>query len=309
MNIYREKYKDIQGKTNSMYLYILYECTQEKILEHIKRQIEIINRINDHFKRHLYLSRYYIFREFIETNSYEHIYNSVLFINDDINEHLLSNENKDLLKRFNHSDISFSNDNHFDLNYLEDLIFNDHAYHLFRIINNKIDYLHLTKTKKVIVQSKETKSLNIMEFINSFLPANTKYIIYGVSSKLKTIDDDRAYTIINKLIKDSELIDIIERIDQEDILSELYSDLEMLNNSKCNRLIFKKDLITKIRDSAIQKIYIDSKLIDKFNENMMKLGLNINFRIIKIDQSTKSFIENREKILDQYDGVLGITYY
>lgn len=310
MDIYREKYKNIKGKNNSLYLYILYECTQEKIKDHIKKQIENIEKINDAFRRKMYLSRYHTFRDVIENNSDDYVYNCVVFINNDVEQYDLSNESKELLKKFDHCNISFSYDDHYDLEYLEDMIFNDDPYHMFRVNNNKIDYLHLTKTKKVILQSKESKPLNIMEFINELLPLNTRYIIYGISSKLKDISDERAYDVINGQMKDDELIDIIKRVDQEDLLTQLCSDLEMINDSKqMHKLIFKKEIASKIQNSLIQRLYIDSKLVNKFIENMTKGGFDMNFRTIIIDSSIKSFIENREKSLSQYDGVLGITYY
>lgn len=316
MDIYREKYKNVTGKSNSLYLYVLYECSQEKLQDHIKKQLEIIDRVSDSFKRRMFLSRYHTLRDTIEKNSDDYVYNCVIFISDEVDLYDLSINSINLLKRFDHPNISFTYDDHYDLDYLEDMIFNDEPYHMFRVNNNKIDYLHLTKTKKVIIQSKESKPLNIMEFIDTVLSPSitpgipTRYIIYGVSSKLKDISDERAYGVINKLMKDEELIEIIKRVDQEDLLTELCSDLEMLNDSKqMHRLVFKKEIAPKIQNSLIQKIYIDTKLLDKFIENMTKVGFDMNFRIIVIDTTIKSFIENREKTLSMYDGVIGITYY
>ena len=47
----------------------------------------------------------------------------------------------------------------------------------------------------------------------------------------------------------------------------------------------------------------------KFAEHMKKIGMEINFKVIKINPMIKSFVENREHILDQYCGVVGVTYY
>jgi len=307
---YRNRYKDIRGKSDSMYIYVLYECSHDNIKDHVKKQLEIVDRVSDSFKRKTFSSRYFLLRELIEQNKDTHVYNCVIFINDDINEHCLTNENKQILKRFNHKNISYVYDDHFDLNYLDDMIFNNDPYHMFRVNNNKIDYMCLTKTKKVIVLSKESKPLDIIEFVNESLPPNSKYMICGVSSKLKEISDPRAYAVINKIIKDDDLIEMIERIDQEDMLIELVNDLAMMTDSKqINRLVFKKEIPSKIKNAQLQKLYINIKFVEKFLDGIKKNGIDVNFKMIVIDTSIKSFVDGNEFLLDQYDGVIGITYY
>lgn len=306
MEFFRNEYT-VSGRSNSMYVYVLFNCTQEKIKEHIKKQIEIIDRVSDSFKRRLFLSRYHLLRDYIESRE-DLIYNHVFFIGDSINSHELSKDNLTVLSKYSHSEISFKYDDHFDLDYLEDLLFNDSPYHVFRVDSNKIDYLHLTKTKKVVISSKESKPLDIMEFINSTILPKSRYILYGLSSKLKDISDVRAYTVINKYIKDEELIEMIDRIDQEDKLIELITDLKMLQDSKhLHKIVLKKDILSKI--DQLEKLYIDKSMCDKFKENMIKKGFDINFKIIVIDSKIKSFIEFRERTLDSYGGVVGVAYY
>jgi hypothetical protein len=310
MDIFREKYENIKGKTNSMYMYILYECSQDSIKEHVKKQLEIVDRVGDSFKRKTFSARYFSLRNFIDQNKEDHIYNCILFIDDNVNEYKLTNENKKILKKYNHQSISYVYDDHFDLDYLEDLIFNDEPYHMFHVNNNKIDYLYLTKTKKIIINTKESKPLDIMDFINLHLPINSKYIIYGVSSKLKDIIDPRAYSVLNKHVKDDELISMITRIDQEDVLIELTKDLSMISESKSmHKIVFKNELTSKIKNSQLQKLYIDNKFVDKFLENIKKNNIDVNFKIIIIDTLIKSFIDGQERLLEQYGGVVGVTYY
>lgn len=311
MDIYREKYKDITGKSDSLYIYILYNCTQEQIVEHIKKQIEILGRINDGFKRKLYMSRYFTLRQLIEQNKDDHIYNSIIFLGDTADDYGLTTNNKHMLRSFEHQNISYIYGDRYDLDYLEDLLFNTDPYHMFRVTNNKIDYICLTKTRKVIINSKEAKPLDIIEFINTSLPSSTdRYIVYGISPKLKDIADGRAYAVINKMIKDNELIELIDRINQEELLIELTDDLTMISDVKqMNKIVFKKEIPLKIKHALLQKLYIDIKLVDKFLENMKKNKLDVNFRLIKIDTSIKSFIDGQERLLDQYDSVVGITYY
>lgn len=310
MEYFREKYKNVKGKSDSMYIYILYRCPQEKITEHIKKQLDVLERVNDVHKRKMFTSRYHLLKNMVEQNSDEHIYDNIIFIGDEMDTHDMTESQKSILKKFNHQSISFVYDNHFKLDYVEDLLFNNNHCHVYKVNNNKIDYIHITRTKKVIVNSKESKPLNIKEFIDSTLPTNTKYIIHGVSSKLKDLTDTRAYTVINRSVRDDELLDMINKIDQENILISLKNDLTMMNDSKqMHKVVFKKEIPIKIKNLQLQKLYIDSKLAEKFLSNMKKNGLDVNFKLIMIDSLIKSFVEGQERILANYDGVVGITYY
>jgi len=310
MELFREKYETAKGRNDSMYIYVLYECPQEKIKDHVSKQLDIIDRITDAFKKKLFSSRYFLIKNMLEQNSDDFIYNCILFIDDNLNKHLLTKSNMELLKRFDHQSITFVYDDHFKLDFIEDLLFNNNPYNIYRINNNKIDYIHMTRTKKVVISSKESKPLDIKEFVNETIPSNKKYLLYGISSKLKDHTDDRAYSIINGYIKDDELVKLIDKIDQEDILISFERDLNMLNDPKqSHKIILKNNLTEKIKNSQLEKLYIDSKMHTKFMENMKKNKLDLTFKIIIINASIKSFVENRENLLNQYGGVIGISYY
>jgi hypothetical protein len=310
MEQFKDLYKDSKGRTDSMYVYCLYECSQEMLKNHVKKQLDIIDRVSDPFKRKLFSSRYFLIRSMLEENMDDHNYNCVLFIGDTLSQHQLTNFNKSLLKKFDHQSISFVYDDHFDLEYLEDLIFNNVPYNIYRIDNNRIDYLHVTKTKKIKISEKESKSLDIKEFVDSTLPPNERYLLFGVSAKLKNFTDDRAYTIINHHIKDDDFINIIMQMDQEDLLINLSNDLMIINDSKQKqKIIFKNDIPVKIKNAQLEKLYIEHTLFDKFINNIKKNNLDVNFKIIIIDPRIKSFVQGNENTLEQYGGVLGVAYY
>jgi hypothetical protein len=310
MDFFRDKYKNVTGRTDSMYIYILYNCSQDKLKEHVKKQLEIIDKISDSFKRKLFSSRYYLIRDMVESNLLIDTYDCILFVGDDISSHHLTKDNMALLKRYEHQNISYIYDNHYDLNYLEDLLYNTDPYHVYRVNNNKIDYIQMTKTKKLLINSKEAKPLDIQDFVNRTLPSNSRYIIHGISSKLKEIVDPKAYCIVHKHLRDDEVIEMTDQIDQEDILSGLATDILMIQDIKqLHKVVFKKEIFEKIKMSQLEKLYIDLKLYDKFMENMKKHNLDFNFKLMIINTSIKGFVEGREKLIDMYGGVVGITYY
>src|SRR5436305_10108760 len=107
MDSFKQQYKDAKGKTNSMYIYILYECSNEKLKDHVEKQLETIERVSDSFKRKLFSSRYFLIKNMIEQYKELHVYNSILFVNDDLDEHPLTDFNKKLLNHFDHQAITF----------------------------------------------------------------------------------------------------------------------------------------------------------------------------------------------------------
>lgn len=309
MNEY-EVYRNKKGKTDSMYIYVLYNCPWNNIKEHTKKQLDIIDRVNDSYKRRMFSSRYYTLNNYVDTFTESHIFNNVILIDDDIHIHKLKKESMNLLQKYTHPNITFTYSDTYDLAYIDDLLFNDTPYHAFRVNNNKIEYIILTKTKKCIISSRETKPLDILDFVNVNLPPKSRYILYGISSKLKDHKDPRIYAVVPKMIKDEELINLIDTMNQEDVLDSLYSDLEMIEDIKTmHRVIFKKEIFPNIRLAKLSKLYIDSKIIGKFIENLTKNNLEKNFELYPIDSGIKSFTENKEMILSKYEGVVGITYY
>lgn len=320
MDLFNTKYKNIIGKTDSLYIYILYNCHYTEIHEHIKKQQNNIKRIADPYKKKLFSSRYQVFRELIENDiiineTEDFKYNSIIFIgnNDYINIYDLTDTNIFILRKYNHRTITFVNNNYYDLIYLEDLIFNDDPYHIYKFDNNKIEYIHMTRTKRMIVNDKQLKhAADAQNFISATLQLNkhTKYVIINISTKYKlTIPDEHA-CIIKQHMSDNEIMEMMDKIDQEIILEKFEIDLTMMHNPKYqNRLVFKKDILLKIKNAQLEKLYIEKLLYVKFVDNMKKQGLDINCKIIIIDTKLKSFVENRETKINIYDGVVGVTYY
>ncbi len=312
MQEYKDKYVHKKGKSDSMYIYVLYMCHREEIIEHIKKQIEYVNRIADVYKCKLFASRYYSFRETIETMTLEDddMINMVFFIDDCVNSHLLTGENMRILKKYNHQTISCKYDDHFDLEFLEDLLFNDQPYNVYKITNNKVDFVQMTRTKKQIMETRESKNLDLVDFINATLPSGGKYLLTGISGKLKGFQDPRSYCVINKELKMQDLMNMIDQIDQEDNLIAFDADLSMLHDPKqSHKVVFKKNLNEKIVNGQLARLYIEEKIHKKFMDNAKKNAIDLIFKIIIIDSRLKSFNEGREKIIEQYGGVCGISYY
>lgn len=304
------KFKHIKGKKDSLYSYVLFNCSYAKIRDHITKQINNLDRMKDLYKKQLYISRYSLLKDHIECNDEKTVFNTIIFLGDKLCTIPLEEKSKNILKLYDHRCITYTCNDNYNIDYLLDLLYNDNHINVIKLNNNKIEYIRMTLSKKKVFNHKESKTLDIDKFINDNILSNEKFIIYGISSKLKKYKNERAYTVINNHLKDSDINDIINRIEQEDILTNLNNDLGLLQDVRhAHKIVFKKEILNAIRSGKLNKLYIDSLLIEKFNSNLAKMKIDINFDIIKIDRNIKSFKENNENIIATYDGVIGVNYY
>lgn len=302
----------LTGKSDSLYIYILFNCPKAKLIEHIHNQMNVLERMSDAFKRSLLTSRYRNLEEMYAKYSDAAVFNEVAFIDDDVESFSLSPKHIHLLHHFSHPSITFKFGASFDLAFLFDLVENSKTYDVFRMSsNNKIEHLQLSRTKKRSGASAESKDLNLLQFINSNKATpQGKYVLFGVSSKLKGFTDVNAYSVLNRTLKDSEIFEMFETIEKESVLDEFEKDLEMLKLDRLmHRVCFQSEIKEKILCGQLEKLYLSGKKYQKFVENLKRLDIDITFKVIVIDTDCSSFVENREKVILQYDGVVGILYY
>lgn len=294
MDYYRSKYQSIVGKCESLYVYVLHDCSKKQLIEHIAEQQKILKRLNDGYKQKLYSSRYNLFQNKIEDEEMQKIvkYNHIFFIGETIETYELSKQNIKLLKSFKHKTIDFVYGNTYDLDFLNDLIFNEKPYHIFQL-NNNFSYIQMTKHKKNIV--KESKNTEIKSFIES-CNCDDNYIIHGSNPKLKSYQDKNALFISSSILKDDQIFTMIDKIINDRLLIEFETDLSMLHNDKkMHRILFKKDIEEDCENYQIEKIYINNSI----NDELKKQISSINCKIIIINSTT----------LEKYGNIIGVTYY
>ena len=318
-NDYSHLTKEYAGKSESIYVVVLYNCTAESLLEFTLAKTQVSSKIKDTHRRARAKKAYYNLKEFGETFQPSDILNYCILMDVERNHtHLFNLPQRalKLLSAYDCENIWLRCDDRVDVEELSDYLESDHYYNLFRIRNNTIRYIRLGRTKKVEVESFESKTLNPSEFISTKLEreSSKKFLAYGVSSKLASISANsnnlKAYAVLSHDISDSDAFGYIEKLKQSDILDEMEEDLEMIQNPRTmHRVLFKKDM----KPSTIinlKKIYIDKDMTEKFMSNCEKNQIDVSFMVHTIDRSVKDFQDGREKKLKEvYAGVFGITYY
>jgi hypothetical protein len=316
INLLREKSLDKIGKKDSLYTIVLFNCEQSTLLEFTKKQMLSITKIKDSYKRARANKAYYLLKQFAEEYEDMNKFNVLILMdveNNIFNDYKLTKSHLKLLSSYTCDEIWLKCSDKYDFDELEDYLESDISYNLFRVKNNSVRYTKLGKGKKILINSLESKTLNLEEYITSYIGTD-KYLVYGVSSKLSALSNSdlasNSYAIINHDVSDSEAIEYIGKMDQSNLLDEFYTDLDLINNSKTmDRIIFKKDF-SPANLAKLQKLYIDKRIKDKFYENCQKNNIDISFDIKVIDHLINDFDSGRElRLMNDYGGVVGLTYY
>jgi len=269
-----EEYKNVIGKTESLYTIVLFNCTSEALLEYTLNKSQLVQKIKDPHRRARARKAYYNLKEFGETFDIGVIMNYLICMdveNDKMDIFTLNNDIKDLLAKYECSNIWLRCTDHFDIVELRDYLESNEYFNMFRVYNNKITYIKIGRTKKLIADSEESRNLNISDYISAKIDlddgssSKAKYLAYGISSKLASLNNtdirNRAYDVLNMDISDSDAIDLIQRMEQSDVLDELDADYELIHNPKTmHRVIFKKDF-KQDKISILKRIYIDKRIL------------------------------------------------
>lgn len=302
-----KKYKDCKGKFYSLFVFVVHDMLASELIEKIKHQLELLKSIKDNFKKGFLSNRLYQFRLYLEDikDKESTIINSVFMVHDEIDNIVLPKEWKDLLLKYNVDKYIFKYNDHYDLDYLENLLTNDEYCHIIHANNNQINYYHLNKTKKKLVCSEEKKSPDIAQFMNTN-NIQDKCIIHGVSVALKILKLDNKHIVINKFLKDEELINIWEQEKFKDIQHECEDILNNLTNPKfTNKLVFGKDINKKISERMIEKLFCTSDMYTKVKTLIPKDMQT--FKLLEVKSFKQGDIGDTLK--KNYNGGFGLMYY
>ncbi len=310
MNYIFDNYKTDKDKFESLYIFVIYDLTIDEFNNKIEKVMKILDNITDSKKRGFLKNRIYNFHKYISDFKDDNFYlDGIYFVSDKINKEKLTQENKNVLKFFNHPNFCYNYGNNYPIDWLINLI-NDIEYvNVFNIKNNDIKYFILNETKKKYIYQDTIKSMDIKTIINNNILKNKenkieKYFLYGSSVNLKTFQDPNCFNIINtnKEILDEDILNYYKMDKYKKNNDELKDILDKITTPKIiNKIVFGNDNLQELENNMIDTIFVsDNNILLKEIQNY-----NANIKIVK-SFSKGDIIDN---FINNYGGIIGLKYF
>lgn len=300
-----EKFKNLEGKYESMYIFVANNIIVELFIEKVKKMIGIIEEIQNSSKRnHLktILSNFCNF--LIQIQNGTHI-NGIFMVNNNINEIPFDKYWTETLNLFDCGELMINYGDKFNLVWLKNLLLDRTYIHVLHLKGNALKHIHLNTTKKRVQEEKEQKGMSVQTYINENIPKTELCIVHGISSLIKGIDENYRIKILNGHQKDSDIESEYEKLinSQNAILLQQWLD-KILDPKDGQKLVFGKDISKCIELRTLKTMFCSPEMKKKIYEKIP--SDNLNFEIIEV----KSFGEDVGKRLrDEFKGGVGVKYY
>jgi len=301
------KYIEKKDKFDSLYIFVLYNATQEMLDEKIKKLYNILDCINDVKKRGFLKSRIFDFRKYVSDNyNLEDKIDSIFMISENVKEEVLTKYHKDTLLMFSHNNCSYDFGSNYPIEWLKHLITNRDYIHVITVKGNDIDHLMLNKTKKKYLYKDTIKSMDLKLIISEKIPKGENYIIHGSSVVLKNYIDANAVTVNQKELNDDEIFKIVDLKKYQKNGLELTELLANMTNPKVKtRLVFGKDIQKCIKNNLLKTLFCSPIIADKVNDKIPKDLMIFDVKIVKsIDKG-----DIGDELEKNYSGSIGIMMY
>jgi hypothetical protein len=301
-----DKFRSHSDKFESLYMIIVNNMDTTELTEKVNHQLKLINTLNDNVKRKFLNDRLFGFKSYLSMQKYnkenEKI-SKVFFIYGDVEEIDLRKEWIQVLLDFQVDNYILKYGDTFQIDYLIELFTDVSFKTVIAVRNNILQHIHLNSTKKKIISTIESKSLDIEQYVTENIKEFC--LIHGVSVSLKGLKLDN-HKIIHKHLRDEEILDEFTNILNKNILEELSEILGYIQNPKMmHRVIFGKDIGKGIKNMTIKIIYCTKEMYHKIHNQVDKSFLNFEIKIVKMCENGDA----ADIVKNQYNGAIGFTYY
>lgn len=293
-------FKKIKGKQNSLITMIVYDTTQDDLLQFIEKKLDLVKNIKDAFKKKIANDILFKLKCHVE-NGVESSMNKILLVSEEeVNSFNLTKNYLKVLRDYNKVKIYYETDERYNIGYILDL-FNDFNFFTVLELDKKTgSYFEINSTKKKLLESKTIN--NQLELLELF--DNKISILHGNSTLLKSLTTDKIY--FNKRLCDDELLEEIDKI----VITRNHSKLEFLLSNQSNpeyedKIIFGQLETKKFTElSMISKLYIHESIYKRY---MNVFKEYINFEVYPIKRLKTGDISNT--LSNDYDLCVGELYY
>ena len=241
----------------------------------------------------------------METQNSDESITKIYLINKRINSFDILPEWENVIRKFDIVPLIFKYNDYFELDYLKSLLTDDSEYNVINI-STKFNHYIMNSSKRKFIGQGNAKISDILEYVNKL--KNKKIIFHGTSGVLKNLVnnlDSKSSIIVQKLLKDEEIIEIFSKEENSKNLLKLEEWLnKILHKDYSKKIVYGKDLNYAIANMQIKTIFCNelmAKKIDEIIPNNLKI-----FELIIV----KSYGDDSAKTLEtNFKGIIGIKFY
>lgn len=298
------KFREIKDKFNSLYMIIARNITKDELLDFINNKLNNIKKVKDKYKRDYLVNRLYSFKEYLEDSDYNKSLNHVFFISNVIDEVIISKNSINILNDYNFPNIIIKSDNIFDIDYLNELLYDTIYKSVIEIKNDNLYHCHINKTKgsKNIKECKINKNYKIQDYLKDI---REKTLIHGVSIHLKNLKLNN-HLVFRKRLDNTEIFNVFMKEEMKVYHKELKKCLSLYKRTDINhKIVIGKDIVKAMKYNLLEKIYCIKEKEKILKDNFSKYLDNI--KIIIIEEVEKGDIVS--DFNNECKGIIGVKYY
>lgn len=300
-------YKNIKDKFESNFTIIIYDYSIAEVIKKIQHHLGLINLITDNFKRSYLYNRLNEFKNYI-TNRYinDCCITEIFLVGKEIYCFNFVNDWHNIIQKFDIDHFIFIRSEYFDIDFLTNLLTDSNFYNVITISKNKFIHYHYNKSKRKIIYQNKWQVSTMIEYLQNLNEVCIIHGTFGLLTNTKSNSIFEKHIIIDKLLHEDEIFDIFERKENKKNEIELTQWLsKLLHPVDGKRLVFGKDIQTKIRDQQIQILFCSPEMTLKVNERIPDNLKNYKLIIVKsYDEDDPGYILKKN-----YNGIIGITYF
>lgn len=309
-------YKSVMDKHKSLYIFIINDIVVGQVIEKVKHMISIIDSGTNPSKNDYRKNRVSLFLNFLTGIKPESFVDGVFILGQKLDKFQFNQYWKETIESFTCPKFIETHDDNFDIEWLRNLFLDRSYINVLQLKNNTLKHTHLSKTKKRVHLERTEKSMDVNAYIESnksSISSGTSngtntgiYIIHGVSSFLRGIITSENIHLLNGDQRDDDILNLIERIDNDKKSQQLKSWLDKISDEKeGHKLVFGSEIKENIESQMLQIIFVTPERAEKMLSNFPDYELENKFVIIKTFDSTDLGCQ----LATQWKGAIGIKYY
>lgn len=296
-------FKDQRDKFLSMYVVVIHNLTGQEVIDALYSELEALKKIKDTYKRGYVNDRIFsLVTEFKSNRKTEDVINEVILLGSVIENFSLTAEEKAVLEDFHVPSFVMRHGEYFDLDFLQDLLYNTDFDEVIKVRNNRLTHFQMTPTKQRVVGRLEEKPLDVEKYVKENV--NRPALIHGVSSALKGLKFGQ-HTIVGRELSEEQVWRELTRLRMIERLSQLHDVFETFSNPTTqHKIVVGKPLRESIKTHQVERIVATSEVANKIREKFKKY---LNFQLIEVvDIDNNADVKRLEA---DFGGAIGVKYF